>query len=160
MLKHSIKYKARYYMRHTAVHSPAPQAVCAWVGARKFGFIFSQHHLSLKVLKLSYNQAPQMETQIYCQLNSTDIQSYLWPHPKFWPHKAFFPLFVLSKEKGAWSMNIYRHDLWSVSRFEDKMLVFQASRLNISQTKTELYSKANMRNKLLHSIIARFIFMS
>lgn len=40
--------------------------------------------------------------------------------------------------KRAWTMNIYQHDLWFVSRFEYQMLIFQAPRLNSSQTKTVL----------------------
>lgn len=54
--------------------------------------------------------------------------------------------------KRAWTMNIYQHDLWFVSRFEYQMLLFQAPRLNSSQTKIELYSKAHMRNKPFHGI--------
>lgn len=49
-------------------------------------------------------------------------------------------------------MNIYQHDLWFVSRFEDNMLIFQVSRSNSFQTKTEISCKTNTGNRLFRGI--------
>lgn len=111
-----------------------------------------------KCLRIFCSQDPQTATQIYCQLNSVDIQSSLPPHPKLWPHKVFFysPYFPRKQKR------MVREYLpaWFVNRFADKMLIFQTSRLNSFQTKTKLCCKANMRNKLFHGNTTRFIFMS
>lgn len=65
----------------------------------------------------------------------------------------FFPtLYTLLGSKRAWTMNIYQHDLWFVSRFEDNMLIFQVSRSNSFQTKTEISCKTNTGNRLFRGI--------
>lgn len=63
--------------------------------------------------------------------------NHIFQHTPLSDHIRFFStLHTLLGGQRAWTMTIYQHDLWFVSRFEGKMLIFQASSLNSFQTET------------------------
>lgn len=144
ILKHSTKGKARSYMRHYGYGFSSISAympVCAWSKARKFGFTFSSIIHLLKVLWSYFvTMLHKWKLKFIASLPLLIFNLISHHIPSSDPIRLFSSLHTFLGSKRAWSMNIY-HDLWFVSRFEDKMLIFQASRLKCVQTVTELYSK-------------------
>lgn len=142
---------------HCHQFSRLPACVCLDWG-QNVGFTFSHHHSSCEgawvtLQPSSTNGNPHLST-------AADIQSYLSTHPSSYPGRIFFPpLHTFLGSWRVWTMTIYQHDLWFVSRFENKMLIFQASGWLPFELKQELYSTANMSYKQDYTALQQDLFL-